>query len=893
MTKYCINCQKEKVIELNVNNKKVYYCPLCHTESERFLVKESEIATIMGQEGKTHITVGAIIQDGEKILFLDRRGFPYGLDFPAGHLEFGEKPEEAIRREVREETGLTITSAKLVLETTLKNKCRYGVNQHLWLLYECTVDNFQAFANSESKDIFWLTKKQALKTNLVESCRKLLKLPKSTEDLKPSLVFPLAKETNNPISIYEEQRERQQELLFHISRSLFKLDSIDNVLRVAVTEAIKALDSFSVSIFLLDSSGEKLISKAYIRHDNKSVPTNFSQFDIGEGVAGLCALNRQPLIITDVSKSTIYTGKADDHGGIACIPMFANGKLIGVLSVSYAEPKKFSESEIHFLSILSSMAAIALENSILLDKQRGRTDNLAQLFGVTFSQDKKISDRIQEIINTIPPLFEANLCHFWMINRKKNQLESVATSERSPKILKHIKPIPLKRDCITSRVFTSGKPIIINNAANERLIALRYRNLFSIKSQLSAPVFVGNSPIGVLHIVNQKDNNFTEDDLKLAMIVGTRLGTKIENIKLLSKAKVEGQTLKNVIENINEGIIAISLHSHKVRIWNRYCEELFNIASDKIVGKDINILKKIGFNHTLAELKHIADTGEIEDRYHEETLTTASQGEVNLSVSLTLAAEPKQDSTVILVVRNVSKEKALMRAKNDLISTATHELRTPLTATKGYLSMLINGDAGPIDGKVKKYSEKALSSTNRLVNLVEDLLSALRIEERKINLNLQNFDINNVIEDAVESFKNKSTEKNIAIYFKRTKEVFAYADPLKTRQVIDNLIDNAIKYTQEKGAIKIMLENRERDVLIKVSDNGIGIPENSLGNVFDRFVRIENPLSVKAGGTGLGLYIVKNLVERQGGKIWAKSKIKKGSDFYFTLPNSNFLNNNQ
>lgn len=238
--------------------------------------------------------------------------------------------------------------------------------------------------------------------------------------------------------------------------------------------------------------------------------------------------------------------------------------------------------------------------------------------------------------------------------------------------------------------------------------------------------------------------------------------------------------------------------------------------------------------------------------------------------------------------RLLEKEKELAKLKDILISTATHELRTPLTATRGYLSMVLNGDTGVLNNEQTKYLRKSYDSAERLTLLVEDLLSTLRIDENKIVIEKSKFNILKIAKEAIENLSSKAIAKNISLSISKFSNIRIEADMIKTKQVIENIVDNAIKYSPNNSKVEIEIKKRKDDLILSVSDNGVGIKTNNPSSIFDRFQRINNKLSVKAGGTGLGLYIAKNYIEKQNGKIWFESEPNKGTRFFFSLP----LNNN-
>lgn len=230
--------------------------------------------------------------------------------------------------------------------------------------------------------------------------------------------------------------------------------------------------------------------------------------------------------------------------------------------------------------------------------------------------------------------------------------------------------------------------------------------------------------------------------------------------------------------------------------------------------------------------------------------------------------------------------KQLDQAKSEFLSVASHQLRTPLTAIKGYVSMLLSGDFGKLDLRQEEPIKIIYDSSQRLVELITDLLDLSRIESGTMEFNFAAVDLGPIIESVIEELKQKAQGHNLYLYFDNvhTKCPEIRADKEKIRQVIINLIDNAIKYTTQ-GGVTLRLHNTGRALQLEVSDTGIGIDPADQKKIFQKFFRTDAANEITREGTGLGIYVVKKLVEVQGGKIWFDSKgLGKGTTFYVSFP---------
>ena len=224
----------------------------------------------------------------------------------------------------------------------------------------------------------------------------------------------------------------------------------------------------------------------------------------------------------------------------------------------------------------------------------------------------------------------------------------------------------------------------------------------------------------------------------------------------------------------------------------------------------------------------------------------------------------------------------LQRMRSQFLANVSHELRTPIFAIQGFIETLLNGAIN--DPKVNKnFLEKANNHTVNLNNLLNDLIDISMIESGEMRMSYRYFDINTFVNNIINEFSPMAGEKNIKINFSPTEEgLQVFGDKDKLRQVFGNLLQNAIKYTDE-GNVEILIENDKKFVNITIKDTGIGIPEEDLNRVFERFYRVDKARSRAVGGTGLGLAIVKHIIEAHNSKILVKSKLGEGSEFSFKL----------
>ncbi len=224
------------------------------------------------------------------------------------------------------------------------------------------------------------------------------------------------------------------------------------------------------------------------------------------------------------------------------------------------------------------------------------------------------------------------------------------------------------------------------------------------------------------------------------------------------------------------------------------------------------------------------------------------------------------------------------RLKSEFLAGMSHELRTPLNAIIGFSEMLLSEDFGEINEKQKKFLNNIAKSGEHLLKLVNDILDLSKIESGNMEINYEIFNISQEINETVSVLNSLALKKNIKIQININTNLFIKADLIKFKQIMYNLINNAIKFSEEKGEIIINVFSEDNKTKVEICDNGIGIAQKDKDIIFNSFRQVDSSLTRKQEGTGLGLTLTKKLVEMQGGKIDFQSEEKKGSKFWFTIP---------
>lgn len=403
------------------------------------------------------------------------------------------------------------------------------------------------------------------------------------------------------------------------------------------------------------------------------------------------------------------------------------------------------------------------------------------------------------------------------------------------------------------------------------------------------PVVYHSKVLGII-AVGGRPLPYGLHDTRLLKLVATRLAVLIENANLYNDINARRERWEAVFTFADEGIVIFDLLGRIVG-FNPATSRLLGFSVAEAMGQPFErVLKSAateGFSSGQIGLPVRQVLSEGSTITKSEHLLVAKSGD---TVWTEISFSPIFDSSGrvtsgIAIIRNAQKDREIEEIKSDFISIVSHELRTPLSAIKGFLSMLIKKDFGDLNDKQYHFLTRVYQSNQRMIDLVEDLLDASYIESGKIVLNPRPIAIEQVTREVVAELGSKGVEQQIMIKVTRRQRLpLVLADDNRLRQVLVNLIDNAIKYSMPGSEVAIDFRVSGDELVTSISDSGVGVSPAQVDKLFQKFGRIYNPLSVKAGGTGLGLFIVKNLVESHGGRIWVTTREGRGSKFSFSLP---------
>lgn len=381
------------------------------------------------------------------------------------------------------------------------------------------------------------------------------------------------------------------------------------------------------------------------------------------------------------------------------------------------------------------------------------------------------------------------------------------------------------------------------------------------------------------------------EDLELS---NTALKQRTTELQLSEKDILQKKALNDaILSSIGDGL-AVMDKEGKITYVNQAFEKMVGWKSKEVLGR-----------YAVEVVPRESEKGELV-LFNERILTKVLSGEVVIADLINPFYYIRKNKTrfpvssivnpiifeneiigVVETFRDITKEKEIDKAKTEFVSLASHQLRTPLSTISWYTEMLLAGDTGKLNIEQEKYLEEVYRGNQRMISLVNALLSVSRMDLGTFVLEPEPTNISLLIGNVVTEQMPQINRKKIKFYSKFDKGIpKIQADPKLLSMVIQNLLSNSVKYTPEKGRIEmsLSLEPNKKMLLFKISDNGYGIPKNQQSKIFTKLFRADNVRGKDTEGTGLGLYIVKAIIDNSEGKVWFESKEDKGTTFFVTLP---------
>ncbi|TFH34897.1 MAG: sensor histidine kinase, partial [Anaerolineales bacterium] len=393
-----------------------------------------------------------------------------------------------------------------------------------------------------------------------------------------------------------------------------------------------------------------------------------------------------------------------------------------------------------------------------------------------------------------------------------------------------------------------------------------------VQALTSVPLLHEERFVGALWLGYQQPHVFTPDEVRLLTILSGQLGIAVSNTRLYHRVEQERSRLTAVLETTPDAVILIDQEG-RISLANPAAEMVLTGKAHEVIGREAQeVIQAEELKQLLKDQSADSHTVEIH----------LEKGQVLFASVSDISGATTDAAGRVCVLWDITHYKKLDSLKSEFVSTVSHDLRAPLTLMRGYATMLTM--VGAMNEQQKEFVSKILTSADQMGNLIENLLDLSRIEAG-VGLDLERVALVDLIEAVIQSYRPQAVNKQIALEFERENALeLVEIDPTLIRQVIANLVDNAIKYTSAGGTITIDAHQKQGKQYLSIKDTGLGIAPTDQARLFERFYRARRQETLSVKGTGLGLAIVKSIVQQHGGEVTVESRLGEGSTFTINFP---------
>lgn len=624
--------------------------------------------------------------------------------------------------------------------------------------------------------------------------------------------------------------------------------------------------------------------------------------------------------------------------GVLVLPMVVGGRVVAVAVLQDPDPINQLRLQQDLAQGVIGQAAIALQNARLYAEVRALNIDLEQRVVARTRELQDEKDRLATIYQ-ISTEVSSTLNLDMLLSTSLKLLADITRAEHATVMLvdqpdgsllvtravfgaasdpERFIPIPIGSG-IVGRVVQNRSSVLVEDLALDELGLATPESspLPRQGSLLAVPLVVQGDVLGVILLAHHQAGFFHEDHLRMlnacagAIAIGVNNANLFQTIsaeyerrsELLHQQRTEASKINAILQSLNDGVIVCDLYGGVLAV---------NAAAGPILQRKVEDLVLWNLHEILARYLGPRTVEMPLDELLRRPLSTDNRPRIFTStmpvgvrtVSLTLGPVLKDDGELLgalLVLRDITREIESDRMKTEFIGTMSHELRTPMTAIKGFTQLLLMGGLGSLTATQREFVTTIYDNTERMITLINDVLDITKIESGSIDLEWRSLHLAEALSGVIAELKGLTTERGHELTISIPPGLpLVRSDAHRLHQILYNLLTNAVKYTPRGG--RVWVEAREavfaelpdevRDDLVEerrylqvsICDNGVGISSQDLPHIFDRFYRAESPLKIEAGGTGLGLSLVKPLVHLLGGRLWVESTPGEGSTFSFVLP---------
>jgi len=669
----------------------------------------------------------------------------------------------------------------------------------------------------------------------------------------------------------------------------------EEVLDSVLTEGVRAAEARGGLIATLSDDGEWLDVVASRGYDDRYIEP-FRRFPLagdfplseavrtGEGVFLRSERERD-------ERYPELAGRSQPGHALVCLPLVGEHGPMGGLVFSFSSDQEFTPARRALKLALARQVALALERAHLAVAEQALREKLSFLGEATalLTSSLELERTLQSLIQLAVPLL-ADWCAIAKLVEETGEIEQLVVAHQDPERKRWAEEMQSRSRTImiddefdlTARVIRTAEPVFLREVPQELLDEAMERDPnaaealeeISIRSAITVPLRSGERTFGALTLVSEV-RELQDSEFELAQELAARAAIAVENARLYREAERRAEAAL-ALEYVGDGVVLLD-EDGRVRFWNAAAAAITGVRETEALGR--RPAEVFPAWEELTRLAELADAATPE-RARPVTVPIEAASR-DRWVAVTGVAF---DEGVVYALRDVSDEHALERARSDFVATASHELRTPLAAVYGAARTLLRTDIEIPGDQRDRFLEIIVSETERLTAIVSQILLAGQLEEGRVDVTTAETDLKPLAESALDSARLRAPEQIQLRLEQNGVPAVALADEDKLRQVLVNLLDNAIKYSPDGGEVVVELEGGNGRVRLAVRDRGLGIPPGEHERIFEKFYRLDPALTRGVGGSGLGLFISRELVGRMGGSLTVRSQPGHGAAFVVDLP---------
>ena len=547
----------------------------------------------------------------------------------------------------------------------------------------------------------------------------------------------------------------------------------------------------------------------------------------------------------------------------------------GLVLVFFDVARQFTDDELELAHHLGDSARAALERSELFEAERtarALSQQLAKTGGV-LATELDPAAVLEEVVQEAPSLLGADACAVRTLELDELVISAASGSGAEEAVGTRSS----SSGALSGDVFQSRSPLALGDVSSDdklrqadAILAAGHSAYLGVP--LSGPE---GTLVGVLSVYAERPRTWRPEEIEALLALAGSTSAALANAELYSRVSLEKERSVAILANIADGIVAVDREGHVV-LWNAAAEEITGVPQEEAIGRTTaQVLQR--------QLESDAGTTPSGQR-----LVSIMRGgeEVWLSLSEAVMRDPLAAvAGRIFAFRDISADRVVEQVKSDFVAAVSHELRTPLTSIYGFAETLLRQDIPFGEEERRTFLGYIASESQRLTEIVDQLLNVARLDAGDLQVELGRIDVGVVVSELIESVEQSGVMNGHRFELDLPEEpLAAEADPDKVRQVFSILVENALRYSPNGGTVTVGARRNADRVELRVADEGIGIPATERDRIFRKFYRAGASARDGAAGTGLGLFIAKELVTAMGGRIWVDSTEGEGSSFSFELP---------